>query len=112
MPTPESKKDEKALIEKLKQEWKQMWTDRFDDKTRAEGVSSENYSHLKVERGTIIHATRDYKALDFREVLQQNRVKDTDRVVQPHKEVGGWTKFANKQIIPKRARFLLLQLLF
>ena len=99
-PSQPEKNEKKVLVESLKSEWKLMWTERYDDKTRAEGVSSENYTHLKVDRGTIIHATRDYKALDFREVLEQNNVKDTDRFVQPHKETGGWTKFANKDIIP------------
>jgi hypothetical protein len=39
--------------------------ERFDDKTKAEGVSVANYSSLKVERGTVIHATRDFKPLNF-----------------------------------------------
>jgi hypothetical protein len=99
-----SSTQEKAAVEKLKAEWKLLWSNRFDDKIRAEGVSVENYTALKVERGTIIHATRDCKALDFREVLRQNSVKDTDRFVQPHKEEGGWTKFAKKEIIPNTPR--------
>lgn len=91
---------EKEVVEKLKQEWKLMWSNRFEDKIKAEGVSVDSYAMIQVDRGTIIHATRDYKALDFREVLEQNKVRDTDRFVQPHKEEGGWTKFAKTQIIP------------
>jgi hypothetical protein len=99
-----SSTQEKAAVEKLRAEWKLLWSNRFDDKIRAEGVSAENYAALRVERGTVIHATRDFKALDLREVLQQNNVKDADRFVQPHKEVGGWTKFAKKEIIPNTPR--------
>jgi hypothetical protein len=91
---------EKERVEKLKAEWKQMWSDRFDDKQRAEGVSIEHYPAIQVDRGTIIHATRTYKAMDFREVLEQNNIKDTDRFVQPHKQEGGWNKFTKTQIIP------------
>jgi hypothetical protein len=95
---------ENEVVEKLKHEWKLMWSNRFDDKIKAEGVSADSYAMIKVDRGTIIHATRDYKALDFREVLEQNSVKDTDRFVQPHKEEGGWAKFAKQKIIPNTPR--------
>jgi len=99
-PNTEKTEDQKAKVEKLKQEWKLMWSDRYDDKIKAEGVSVENYTLIKVDRGTIIHATRDYKAMDFREILEQNSITNTDRFIQPHKEEGGWAKFAKKEIIP------------
>ena len=89
---------QKKLVDELKIQWKLLWSERFDDKVRAEGISVDDYSALRVERGTIIHATRDYKALSFREILEQNMVENPDRFVQPENTVGGWTKFVKKEI--------------
>ncbi len=89
---------EKKLVEDLKIEWKQLWSERFDDKQRAEGVSVADYTSLRVERGTIIHATRDFKALNFKDILEQHRLEDPERFVQPDTNVGGWNKFIKNKI--------------
>ena len=94
---------EKKLVEELKVEWKQLWSERFDDKQRAEGVSVADYTSLHVERGTIIHATRDFKALNFKEILEQNRVGNPERFVQPDPHVGGWNKFIKNKITIQRS---------
>ena len=86
------------MVEKLKVEWKLLWSERFNDKLRAEGVSVSDYASLSVERGTIIHATRDYKALSFKEIVEQNAVENLDCVVQPDVDVGGWNKFVKTKI--------------
>jgi len=75
-----------------------MWTERFDDKTKAEGVSITDYSQLRVEQGTIIHATKDFKALNFREILEERLVEDPDRYIEPSNTVGGWNKFIKTKI--------------
>jgi hypothetical protein len=90
--------EQKKLVEELKVQWKLLWSERFDDKVRAEGVSVSDYVSLRVERGTIIHATRDFKALSFREILELHLVEDLDRVVQPDVHVGGWNKFIKTKI--------------
>jgi hypothetical protein len=91
-------KAQKELVEKLKVQWQLLWSERFNDKVRAEGVSVSDYASLHVERGTIIHATRDFKALSFKEILDQNMVENLDRVVQPDVHLGGWSKFVKTQI--------------
>jgi len=91
-------KVQKELVEKLKVQWKLLWSERFNDKVRAEGVSVSDYTSLRVERGTIIHATRDFKALNFKEILEQHIVEDLDRFVQPNVDVGGWSKFVKTKI--------------
>ena len=91
-------KAQKELVEKLKVEWKLLWSERFNDKERAEGISVSDYASLYVERGTIIHATRDFKALSFKEILEQHLVEDLDRFVQPEVHVGGWNKFVKTKI--------------
>ncbi len=90
---------QKKLVEELKAQWKQLWSERLNDKVRAEDISGSNYECLQVERGTIIHASRDFKPLNFKEVLEQHKVANPEAYVAPSVEVGGWTKFAKKEII-------------
>ena len=80
-------KAEKERVEELKREWTRLWRERIDDKVKAEGIAEQDYSDLFVDRGTVIVATRDFKALDFREILRLHRVADVDPAV------GGWGKF-------------------
>ena len=91
-------KAQKKLVEELKAQWRLMWYERFNDKVRAEGVSVSDYTILHVERGTIIHATRDFKALNFKEILKQQLVEEPDRFIQPDAYVGGWNKFIKTKI--------------
>jgi len=58
---------------------------------------------LFVERGTVIFATRKFKMLSFREILQLHGVIDVDRAVGPHPSVGGWGKFIRTVIAPQRS---------
>jgi len=96
---PEGKIDaQKKLVEELKVQWKLMWSERFNDKTKAEGVSVADYVSLRVDRGTVIHATRDFKALNFQEVLKQHMVEEPDRFIQPDVNVGGWNMFIKTKI--------------
>lgn len=92
---------QKELVEELKLEWKKLWRERRDDKVRAEGIAVTDYSQLYVDKGTIIHATRAYKALNFREILEQHQVEDAERYVPPDRFVGGWTKFVKNNIAAK-----------
>jgi len=71
-----------------------LWRDRIDDKVRAEGMANQGFSLLSVERGTVIVATRDFKALDLKEILRSLSAQDVERVLGPPSSVGGWTKFA------------------
>ena len=41
---------QKKLVEELKGEWKLMWSERFNDKVKAEGVSVANYASLRVSK--------------------------------------------------------------
>lgn len=91
-------KAQKKLVEELKVQWKLLWSERFDDKVRAEGVSVNDYLALQVERGLIIHATKDFKALSFKEVVERHLVDDPERFVGPEAHVGGWKKFIKTEI--------------
>jgi len=95
---------QKELVEELKVQWKKLWQERVDDKVRAEGIAIEDYVKLFVEKGTIIHATRNFKALNFKEILEQNQVANAEQFVPPSPLVGGWTKFIRTSITIQRSQ--------
>ena len=95
---------QKELVEELRVQWKRLWQERVDDKVRAEGVAAADYCELFVEQGTIIHATRNFKALDFKEILDQHQVENAERYIPPDPQVGGWTKFIKTNITNQRLR--------
>ena len=43
-----------------------------------------------VEKGAVIFATRDFEPLGFREILEQHKIVDVDRIIPPSLHVGGW----------------------
>ena len=94
-------KENKAFIEELKRQWSLLWIERIDDEVRAEGIASKDFSLLFVDRGTVIMATRDYKPLDFKQILQEHKLVRIESMVSPNPSVGGWGKFA-REVFGKR----------
>lgn len=92
------------IVEELKERWRRLWRERIDDKVRAEGIASTDYSKLYVDKGTVIFATRDFKPLSFREILELNNVVDVDRFVPPTPHVGGWRKFIRTVIAQRNSK--------
>ncbi len=93
--------NQKELIDELRFEWKKLWNDRLNDKIRAEGIAVDDYSSLFIDKGTIIHATRDFKVLNFKEILKQYEVKDIEKYISPDPHIGGWNKFIKDNIKKK-----------
>ncbi len=91
-------RSQKELVEELKVQWRSLWRERIDDKEKAEGISTNDYIKLFVEKGTVIHATRDFKALNFKEILELHEITNSDRYIQPSKNVGGWSRFIKTNI--------------
>ncbi len=89
-------KEKKVFVEELKRQWSLLWTERIDDKLKAEGIAREDFSLLFVDRGTVIMATRDYKPLDFKQILQEHKLVQVESMVFPNPAVGGWGKFARE----------------
>jgi hypothetical protein len=89
---------QKEYVEELKVEWKKLWSERLDDRVRAEGIAVNDYSSLFIDKGTVIHATRDFKALNFRDILEQHEVQNAERYISPSPQVGGWGKFVKDNI--------------
>jgi len=82
---------------RLKEEWKRLWREKFDDKHRGEGVAVKNYPLLFVDRGTVIIATRNYKPPSFSEIVrswaENFNIEIPSIIYPPHPSVGGWRKF-------------------
>ncbi len=95
--------DQKELVEGLRLQWKRLWQERVDDKSRAEGMATADYQELFVEKGTVVHATRDFKALNFKEILEQHQVLNAERYIPPAPQVGGWNKFVKTNISSQRS---------
>jgi hypothetical protein len=92
------------MIETLRTQWKKLWQERLDDKLRVEGIATRDYPLLYIDKGTIIHATRNFKALNFREILEQHQIAHADRFISLNPEVGGWTKFIKTNVTNKHPR--------
>ncbi len=93
-------KDWKFVVEELRWQWKSLWRTRIDDKVKAEGIASQDYSKLFVDKGTVIIATRDYKPLSFHEILESHLPSCVAEIVNPSPFRGGVRKFI-RQVIQK-----------
>ena len=92
----------KEFVDELRTEWKHLWQNRLDDKVRAEGIAKQDYSKLFVERGTVIMATRNYKPLEFFDIVENYLGSDTGKAVVPNATVGGWGKFVRNNICEQK----------
>jgi len=82
----------------LKLDWACLWLTRLDDKTVAEGICTDEFERLFVESGEIIFATRDFKPLSFREILNRHLGQDLADRVDAGPSVGGWGKFVKEHV--------------
>ena len=84
----------KELRRSLKEDWEMLWLTKYEDENRAEGISSKDFDRLFVERGEVIHATRKFKPLSFRDILEKHLGSQDAAKIDIDPEVGGWGKFA------------------
>jgi hypothetical protein len=83
-------------LKRLKEEWGLLWRERFDDKVRAEGVSTQDYPMVFAVRGQVIFASRDAKTQCFSDVLASYTSQGL--VYSPELYVGGWSKFIRAEL--------------
>ena len=88
-----------TFLQRLKEEWKLLWMERFDDKVRAEGVAARDYPLVLVERGCVVFAVRDAKVPSFSDIVDHWATQG--KVYAPDPSSGGWGKFIRKHV--KRA---------
>jgi len=86
------------VAKEVKQQWQGLWRERIDDKVRAEGIANKDYSLLFVDKGTVVFATRNFRQLSLREILEQHKLANVERLIPPHPEIGGWGKFIRTTI--------------
>jgi hypothetical protein len=89
---------EETLVSEVKIQWNRLWRERIDDRVRAEGIASMDFDKLFVERGTVVLATRSFKQVTLKEILEQHKVADVERHLPPNKHVGGWGRFARTHL--------------
>ena len=94
----ESRGVEESLVSEVKLQWKRMWRERFDDLVLAEGVASMDFDKLFVERGTVVLATRNFRLLTLRDILERHKVENAERHVPVNPHFGGWGKFVRTHI--------------
>ncbi len=94
----------KEFVDELRTVWKRLWWERIDDRVKAEGIAREDYSSLFVDRGTVIMATRDFKSLDFVEILERHKPPEVPNAIPPRPAVGGWGRFI-RDYVGKQKRF-------
>jgi hypothetical protein len=91
-----SRVERDAFRSRLKEQWGLLWTERFDDRVRAEGVSVRDYPLLFMGRGHVIFATRDAKAPSFSQIMEVYASQGL--VYSPDPDVGGWGKFVRTEL--------------
>ena len=88
----------KLFVDELRGQWKDLWQNRIDDRVRAEGIANQDFSKLFVEQGTVIIATRDFKPLEFFDIVEEYLQFDAEKAVPPNSTIGGWGKFVRDKI--------------
>jgi hypothetical protein len=81
---------------RLKEEWRLLWKERFDDRVRAEGVAVRDYPLLSTDRGIVIFASRDAKVPSFSEIAEFWASQGC--IYAPDPAVGGWGKFIRTEL--------------
>jgi hypothetical protein len=94
--------DKRELINNLKQEWKRMWRERIEDEVKAEGIASNDYEKLFIERGIVLYATRYCTPPDFREVVKNYIEPESIEKNMPNPVEGGIRKFIREYIINQK----------
>jgi len=90
-------KQERSKIyvrQEIRREWKELWNQKLEDKLIAEDVARKNYNLLFVDAGTVIRASRNYKPLDFEDIIERNEKIIGVNLKIPTPEEGGFRKFA------------------
>lgn len=88
----------KEFVKELKGHWKHLWRTRIDDKVRAEGIASNEFPKLFIEKGTVIIATKDYRPPSFHEILGKYTPQTIMDQVDPSPLTGGMGKFAREVV--------------
>jgi hypothetical protein len=95
------------FLRKVKEEWRLLWSERFDDKIRGEGVAVRDYPLVLMDRGFVIFASRDAKPPSFSEIV--DFWVSQGLVYAPDPAIGGWGKFVRTFIIRRSKKCGLVE---
>jgi hypothetical protein len=84
------------MIIDLKKQWESLWEDRLVDKKIAEATASRNYPDLFIDKGTVLHATRNYKVPCLEEIISKHKLSLD--LLPPTPQIGGYGVFIRKYI--------------
>lgn len=86
--------DAEKIKKELKEEWKDLWFNKYNDKKRSEGISTKNYNKLSVIKGEVIYASKKCNSLEFSQILETHLGQAYENVLNPPSDIGGYGKFA------------------
>ncbi len=81
---------------KVKEEWRSMWRERYDDRIKAEGIAIKDYSLLFMERGYVVFASREAKLPNLSEIMDY--WASEGKIYAPNPSEGGWGKFVQTHL--------------
>ena len=83
----------------FRDEWRDLWDTKFDDKVKAEAIARKEYAVLFVDKGDVIYDSRNAKPLDFYRIVERHEKESGTRIRPPHPGEGGLGKFIRDEIV-------------
>jgi len=90
--------DAEKIKKELKEEWMDLWFNKYDDKKLSEGISTKNYDKLSVIKGEVIYASKKCNSLEFSQLLETHLGHAFGNVLNPPSDIGGYRKFARENL--------------
>jgi hypothetical protein len=88
-----------SKITQIRKEWKELWSQKFEDDLIAEDIARRDYPLLFIEQGTVVRATRKYRHIEFDDIIEKHQKSLGSNLINPpHPEIGGWGKFIKTKI--------------
>lgn len=83
----------------FRDEWRDLWDTKFDDKVKAEAIALREYAVLFVDKGDVIYDSRNAKPLDFYRIVERHEKESGTRIRPPDPREGGLGKFIKEAIV-------------
>jgi hypothetical protein len=87
----------------FRDEWRNLWDTKFDDKVKAEAIALREFAVLFVDKGDVICDSRNAKPLDFYGIIERHEKESGTRIRPPDPKEGGLGKFIKEEIVAPSA---------
>ena len=87
----------------FRDEWRNLWDTKFDDKVKAEDIALREFAVLFVDKGDMICDSRNAKPLDFYGIIERHEKESGTRIRPPDPKEGGLGKFIKEEIVAPSA---------